>query len=115
MVAQIAPVEIVSSVMRRVREGSLSAQTARDTRLLIDLDTAREYRVVGLTWDVVRRAEDLLTRHVLRASDAIQLASALDGNERLMGGALEFVSADARLLAAAAGEGLATIDPNDRF
>ncbi len=92
-------------------------RTVRDTRLLIDLHASREYRVVGLTDEVVRRAEDLLERHALRASDAIQLASALEASERLVMDApdgLQFVSADVRLLAATAGEGLATIDPNGR-
>jgi hypothetical protein len=51
---------------------------------------------------------------VLRASDAIQLASALESSQRLDGVALEFVSADTRLILAAAREGLTTIDPNTR-
>jgi predicted nucleic acid-binding protein len=77
LVAQIAQVEICSSVMRRAREGTLSQQEARLTRLFIDFDMAREYRVIALTGDVVALAEDLRERHALRASDAIQLASAL--------------------------------------
>ena len=67
VVAQIAPIEIVSGIMRRAREGSISERTGRDTRLLIDLHARREYRVVALTDEVVRRAEDLLERHALRA------------------------------------------------
>jgi predicted nucleic acid-binding protein len=56
VVARIAPVEIVSSVMRRLREGLLDEQAASETRLLVDLDTALEYRLVALSEDVVRRA-----------------------------------------------------------
>lgn len=70
---------------------------------------------MALTDDVVRRAEDLLERHTLRASDAIQLASALQSSDRLdivASGALAFVSADTRLLAAAEREGLMTVDPS---
>jgi predicted nucleic acid-binding protein len=67
-----------------------------------------------MTDHVIRSAEDVLERHALRASDAIQLASALGSSERLTEGSLEFVSADFRLLAAAASEGLTTIDPNTR-
>ena len=118
IVAQIAQVEIVSSVMRRAREGSLSERMARQTRLLVELDMARQYRIVALTGDIVERAEDLLERHVLRASDAIQLASALEARERIIvdaPGGLSFVSSDVRLLAAAASEGLTTIDPNSRI
>jgi predicted nucleic acid-binding protein len=98
--------------MRRAREGLIKERTAHELRLIIDRDFSRRLRVIAMTDDVVRRAEDLLERHVLRASDAIQLASALESTERLDGLSLEFVSSDARLLAAAAGEGLPTIDPN---
>ena len=117
VIAQIAPIEIVSGIVRRVREGSFREQTVRDMRLLIDLHTSREYRVVALTDDVVRRAEDLLERHTLRASDAIQLASAIESQARFSrdpSSRFEFVSADTRLLAAAASEGLTTSDPNSR-
>lgn len=117
VVAQIAPVEIVSAVTRRAREGVLKARTARAARLLIDRHARQQYQVIALTENVVRLAEDLLERHALRASDAIQLASALEGGDRLAFGAdgrLEFVCGDARLLAAAASEGLAAIDPNIR-
>jgi uncharacterized protein len=67
IVAQIAPVEVLSGVMRRTREGVLSERTARDARLLIDQHANREYQVIALTDDVVRRSEDLLERHALRA------------------------------------------------
>lgn len=101
--------------MRRTREGLLSERTAREARLIIDRHASQEYEVVALTDDVVRRAEDLLERHTLRASDAIQLASALQSSDRLdivASGALAFVSADTRLLAAAEREGLMTVDPS---
>ena len=117
VLAQIAPIEIVSGIVRRAREGLLWEGTVRDLRLLFDLHASREYRIVSLTGDVVRRAEDLLERHTLRASDAIQLASALASSERLSvaaPGRLEFVSTDTRLLDAATGKGLRTIDPNVR-
>jgi predicted nucleic acid-binding protein len=84
-------------------------------RLLIDRHTRREYVVIGLTPQVVRRAQDLLAAHPLRTYDAVQLASALESNIRLVIAQLApviFVSADARLLVAAAAEGLLTEDPN---
>ena len=115
VIAQIAPVEVLSGVMRRAREGLLGERTAREARLLIDRHANREYEVVALTDDVIRRAEDLLERHALRASDAIQLASALQSSDRLgttTSGALQFVSSDARLLAAAEREGVTTVDPS---
>jgi hypothetical protein len=52
--------------------------------------------------------------HPLRTYDAVQLASALESTTRLVAAGLlplRFVSADARLLVAAATEGLMTEEP----
>ncbi len=114
-VAQVTQVEITSGAMRRKRDGTISAQTAHATRLLVDRHCSREYKVVGLTTHIVQRAEDLIERHPLRAYDSIQLASAIEINGRLVTGGLSpviFVSADLRLLMAALAEGLVTDDPN---
>jgi hypothetical protein len=115
IIAQITQIEIVSGASQRVREGTLTTRTARAMRLLIDRHVRREYVVIGLTPQVVRRAEDLLAVHPLRTYDAVQLASALESNARIVAAELSpvrFVSADARLLVAAATEGLLTEDPN---
>ena len=115
IIAQITQIEIVSGASRRVREGTLTTRTARAVRLLIDRHVRRAYVVIGLTPQVVRRAEDLLAVHPLRTYDAVQLASALESNTRIVAAELSpvrFVSADARLLVAAATEGLMTEDPN---
>ena len=115
IIAQITQIEIVSGASRRVREGTLTTRTARAVRLLIDRHARREYVVIGLTPQVVRRAEDLLAVHPPRTYDAVQLAAALESNTRLVVAGLSpliFVSADARLLVAAATEGLLTEDPN---
>jgi predicted nucleic acid-binding protein len=114
IIAQITQIEIVSGASRRVREGTLTTRTARAVRLLIDRHARREYVVIGLTPQVVRRVEDLLAVHPLRTYDAVQLASALESNTRLVTAGLSpviFVSADARLLVAAVAEGLMTEDP----
>ncbi len=115
IMARITPIEIVSAAMRRKREGSITARTARAVRLLVDRHSSREYRVIALTQQVVERSESLLERHALRAYDSVQLASALESNARLVAAGLSpliFVSADNRLLEAATAEGLATDDPN---
>jgi predicted nucleic acid-binding protein len=115
IIAQITQIEIVSGASRRVREGTLTTRTARAVRLLIDRHARRKYVAIGLTPQVVRRAEDLLAVHPLRTYNAVQLASALESNVRLVVAGLSpliFVSADARLLVAAATEGLKTEDPN---
>ena len=78
IIAQTTQIEIVSGASRRVREGTLTTRTARAVRLLIDRHARRAYVVIGLTPQVVRRAEDLLIVHPLRTYDAVQLASALE-------------------------------------
>lgn len=57
---------------------------------------------------VCRQAEHVLQRHLLRATDALQLGAALtaaDGNQS----AFEFVTFDRRLAAVAAREGFAIL------
>ena len=64
---------------------------------------------------MLERARDLIEHHPLRAYDAVQLASGLMANDALLGAgvpALTFLSADTRLLNAAAAEGLGTDNPN---
>jgi predicted nucleic acid-binding protein len=115
IIAQITQIEIVSGASRRVREGTLTTRTAQAVRLLIDRHVRRAYVVIGLTPQVVQRAEDLLAIHSLRTYDAVQLAAALESNSRIVAAGLSpvrFVSADARLLVAAAAEELLTEDPN---
>lgn len=67
IIAHITQAEVVSGIMRRKRDGTITTRTARATRLLVDRHVSREYRVVGLTGQVVQRAEDLLELHALRA------------------------------------------------
>jgi uncharacterized protein len=117
LISSITPVEIMSGVVRRRREGLVTDRIAQSLRLLIDLHASREYEVVGLTDQVVRRAQDLLEHYALRAFDAIQLASALESNDRLLEARLSpltFASADVRLLQAASDKGLMTMDPNSQ-
>ena len=84
MIAQVTPAELVSGVARRRREGSVPPRTAQAIRLLVDRHTIREYTVIALQAQVLHRAEDLLEAHALRAYDAVQLASALESNKRLV-------------------------------
>lgn len=116
LIAHITQAEIVSGAMRRKREGIINGRTARAIRLLVDRHASRDYNVVGLTAQILHRAEDLLDTYPLRAYDSIQLASALESNMRLVAVGMPvimFVSADIRLLTAAAAEGLITANPNE--
>ena len=97
-------VEIKSAIERRAREGALSREERRN--VLDRLNTFAD------TWDEVAeilavrsQAGLLLARHPLRAAEAGQLGAALLVQEQL-GGLLEFLSLDRRLLEAAELEGL---------
>jgi hypothetical protein len=117
LVAHITQAEIVSGLMRRKREGAIEERIARMARLRVDLHFSREYRVIGLTKEIVQRAENLLELYALRTYDAIQLASALETDKRLVAMDLPqiiFVSADNFLLNIALQEKLATDNPNTR-
>lgn len=115
IIAQITPVEVISGVSRRKREGYISSQHALAVRQLLERHIRDEYITVGLTEGVAVLARDLLERHSLRAYDAVQLASALESSARLVAADLPplvFVSADKLLLSAAASEGLTVEDPD---
>ena len=100
-------VEMVSALARREREGSVSPT---------DLERAySSVRLLSRAWheilpsEMIRRtAERLLRMHPLRASDSLQLASALvaSGHDA---STLDFVCLDERLSGAARREGFAVI------
>ena len=114
-VAAITKAEFASAVCRRNREGA--ASTIDRDRLINDFlaHVASQYHVVSITDARLALAIDLMKRHPLRAYDAVQLAAAVALNQSLMDASLPpltFVSADDRLSAAAAAEGLRCENPN---
>lgn len=85
--------------------------------MLVDRHFEREYWVLKLSDQIVRRAEDLLSVYPLRAYDAVQLATALEASALMIASrlpSLVFVSADQRLLSAAKGERLLVLDLTDQ-
>ena len=113
--AQITIVEVVSAFNRRVREATLTRVGYARIRADFDALCGTEYRLVSTSLLVLERARDLLEHYPLRAYDAVQLAAGLIANDTLLSSgipALTFLSADTRLLNAAAAEGLGTDDPN---
>lgn len=97
------PVEALSAVARRVRDGGLSHAEAEDVRdRLARLSLAWTEVLPG---DRVREhAGRLLRRHPLRAADTLQLGAALTWADGRPEGH-PFISLDARLSEAARGEG----------
>lgn len=104
--SRMTGIEVASALARRCREGSFP-EAERD-RALAALDRdQRCLHLVEVTAEVTAQAHRLLTRHPLRAADALQLASCLEFQDRL-GLDVTFVAWDGRLLAAARREGLTT-------
>lgn len=99
---------------RHKRDGNIDGRTARAIRLLLNRHAVREYQVIDLYDSVVIRSQDLLDNYPLRAFDSVQLATAIEINNRLSAAGKPFltmVAADTRLLTAAAAEGLQTHNP----
>jgi predicted nucleic acid-binding protein len=97
------PIECISAITRREREGALSLG---DAAVAID-----RVRTLGRGWqevlpsEVVRNtAQRILRVHPLRTADSLQLAAALVAAEREPA-SLPFVSLDERLSEAATREG----------
>jgi predicted nucleic acid-binding protein len=103
--SRLSSVEIASALVRRSREGAISAEQRERALAILDTDMSA-LLVVELTPAIVARAQSLLKRHPLRAGDAIHLASCLHLQEQLQEEST-FIAFDDRLIAAARLEGLA--------
>lgn len=113
--SQLALIEIVSALNRRVREGAITAREYPRVVGMFHTDCHHEYRFFALDSEVVDLACTLLERYPLRAYDATHLATAVIAQQMLRrAGDVEyiFLSADDRLNTAAAAEGLAVDNPN---
>ena len=103
VISPITPIEIKAALWRRRHGGSLTPEAhghadARFDRLSIS------WTVIDRWPDINATAEELLSRHQLRAGDAIQLAAAVVA-VRTVATLLDFVTFDLRLAAAARAEG----------
>jgi hypothetical protein len=102
---------MISVLVRKQREGAITSAELQNLRRSFVAHTRDQYVVVEFEARVLNRARNLLVTYPLRTLDALQLSSALSaasiGRKKPI-----FVSADARLLNAAAAEGLPTDDPN---
>lgn len=115
VVARIAWVEILSALARRQREGSISGNQASLILQAFRYHFDTQYQKVELLPAVTQMAGQLVSRHPLRAYDAVQLASALCILPQLSGAntiTFTFLTADERLLALAQAENLITDNPN---
>ncbi len=102
------PIECVSAIARREREGTPGPVIAS---ALTKLDAlAASWQEVSPTDRLRATATRLLRVHALRAADALQLAAATEAAE-FTPGSLAFVTLDERLAVAADREGFSIIQP----
>ncbi len=94
--------EIISALCRRRRERFITKAQYAAAKSALESDVA-DAAVIQIIDEVLLQGIRLLEAHLVRASDAIQISSALVWN------ADKFVSADARQCAAAKASGLDVI------
>ncbi len=110
--ARITGVEVVSALVRQnpPLPQPLLAQNLVDFKS----DFQSQFQLLAVNSTVISRAMNLVEAHRLRGYDAVQLAAAVEWQRVAKGISLHqltFVSADLRLNAAAAGEGLTVDNP----
>ena len=111
-ISRLSEVEVASALVRRCREGDLLIAERDRALAALRADIASMY-VIELLPEIAVLALGLLTRHPLRAGDAIQLGSCL-GLRARAGVAVELVAFDESLLEAARGEGVTILSPPSR-
>lgn len=100
--------ELHATLARMLRTGDLSVDEHTELSDAFEIDWSAMTRL-PLDTRTLDLVPDLCTRHPLRASDAVQLASAVALRE---GGLdVDFVCSDERLKSAGAAEGFAVVDP----
>ena len=115
IVVNLAIVEMTSALTRRRRDGLLTPLEYAHIQDAFRSDCLNEYRIVAAVDSILDEANRLLEQHLLRAYDAVHLATAVVANRRLLGerlAPLTFLSADDRLNDAASAEGITVDNPN---
>ena len=102
----------VSSVLTRLRRaGTLSRQASEIVLRELAGDFQGPAYVLSVSDSTLDSATLLTQEYALRASDAVQLASALEVRDSGSGGAVFFVCSDGKLNNAASESALAVLDP----
>jgi uncharacterized protein len=113
-IARITAVEVTSAVARRRKGRSLPSKEASSILRRFRQHLAGRYTIVEITPTLFNDAMRLANTHALRAYDAVQLAAALEINQKEQDAGfapVTMVSADCPLNAAATIERLAVDDP----
>lgn len=107
IVAAVTRVEVASAFWRKHRMGEIDASDAATLSVAFEADlddTSGRFAVIGLGPLIVRRAVESVSRHALRAYDAVQLATAWVARD-VVGAVDAFVVFDRALRQAALIEG----------
>ena len=104
--SQLARTEMHSTLMRRVREGSVPASAVPAHLGALDRLFA-DVILIDITSDVIDASCELVKEFPLKSADAIHLATALMVRADL------FSSSDKKLCAAASESGIAVTDPTE--
>jgi predicted nucleic acid-binding protein len=116
VIAEITLAETAATISAKHRVVKGITCEERDKAIELFLQHCNtEYHLIPSHRTIIERAILLTKNHRLRGYDAVQLASALITNEKLIIGklpALVFVTADNDLILAAQSEGLSTENPN---
>jgi predicted nucleic acid-binding protein len=113
-IARITAVEVTSAVARRRKGRALPSKNASSILRRFRQHLAGRYTIVEITPALFNDAMRLANTHALRAYDAVQLAAALEINQKEQDAGfapVTMVSADLPLNTAALVEGLAVDDP----
>jgi hypothetical protein len=115
VISKITAVEVAAALARKLRLEEIGQSEYEMVITDFEEDCLTQYIRVEVNDEVINLARDLVARRVLRAYDAIQLASAIILNRDRKKAKLDplvFVSADDSLNSAAEPEGLKVDNPN---
>lgn len=112
MISTLTALEVRSAIRRREKSGDLTAAHATQAIVALIRETA-SMNTHAITKAVQEFATSIVDRQILRALDAIQLATALLASQTPGASDIQFISSDDKLLLAAAAEGLDTWNPCD--
>jgi uncharacterized protein len=114
-IARITYVEVVSAIVRRVKNNSLSGVDVAKALTRFRRSFNQSLLKIELSNTLIDSAARLSENYALRACDAVQLAAALEirvERRRVNAQPIILISADDALNAAAASEGLIVDNPN---
>ena len=113
--ATIGAVEVMAALYRRVNTGSLTSASARQAEQVFRSDLYHLFDSIDMKPSILARAMSLAKLHILRAYDAVQLATAMELQINCRSLNLSppiLISADQALNQAALAEGLLVDEPN---